>query len=455
MRRPLRWVGYHPRMFAWLRAKFSSAPSSPKSKAASAGWLGLALATGLSAGACDFGGLNVPDVAGAAAGCPKGGSISAAMNHDWAGAFGLDVKAAGKIRAGVVGALELDRFAKRLDADLKVACGNMAKDLGKGADFDSGSDACKAASAGLSELRGQLGGDFSIKIETSPPSCAASIDAYGECIAECDADIQPGSVDLECKGGELVGKCSAECTGTCYIEGQASCNGTCHGSCSANFSGSCGGDCTGKCDGKDMQGGYCEGTCEGSCSAGGDGSCGGECGGSCDIQGSASCNGDCQGSCSVDFQAPKCTGEVVPPKASVDCKASCEAKVSADIQCKPGTVNVRTTGGLNKEAIAKYRAVLTVHLPAVLNVAVGLKDEAVRAAANVKVVVEGAQQVVVTVKNSAAETAARLSACVTAPFAAAVKAATSIQASVSVSVDVSVSASASGSASGSAGGAAG
>lgn len=443
-------------MFGWLRKTRS--PNSPALSTAAASpkvWLGVALATGLTAGACDFGGTTIGGLAGAAAGCPKGGSVSAALKHDWQGSFGLDVQAAGKIRAGVVGAIELSRFAKRLDADLKVACGGMAKDLDQPEDWKTGAEACEAAIKGLGELRGLIEGDFQIKIEATPPVCAASIDAYAECIGECDADVQPGSVDVKCEGGELVGECSAECSGTCHIEGSASCEGTCNGSCSAEFSGSCGGECNGKCDGKPSDGAYCEGTCEGSCSANGQGSCGGECSGSCDIQGTMACNGQCQGSCSVDFKAPKCTGEVVPPKASVDCKASCEAKVSADIKCTPPQLNVRTSGGVNAEAVARYRKVLTTHLPGVLNVAVGLKDEAMRAAANVKVVVEGAQQVVVSLKSSAKETAARLGACVTAPFAAAIKAAGTITASVKVSVDVSASASASGSASGSAGGSAG
>ena len=49
----------------------------------------------------------------------------------------------------------------------------------------------------------------------------------------------------------------------------------------------------------------------------------------------------------------------MPPKVSADCQASCQAKVSADIKCTPGQINVRTSGGLNAEAVAKYRRILT------------------------------------------------------------------------------------------------
>lgn len=416
-----------------------------------AGALSVALVGGGFAGACDFGGAasavpGVGEATGALTGCPKGGTVEAYMKHDWAGSFGLDAQAAAQIKGGVVASLELERFAARLDADLKAACGPMAKELGKDGNFETGADACEAAATGLGELRGQIGGDLKIELEYTPPVCAASLDAYADCMGSCDASVDPGSVEMECKGGELVGKCNAECSGTCHLDAAASCEGTCNGSCSANFSGSCGGDCSGKCDGKKMDGGYCEGTCEGSCSASGSGSCGGSCDGSCELSGSASCSGQCEGSCSAEFEAPKCNGEVVPPKASAECQASCDARMSADVKCEPPMVNLRTKGGANAEALAKYRAVISTHLPAVLSVGVGLKDEMGKAVADVKAVVEGGQSVVAKMKSSGGASAAKLGACVAAPFAAAAKAAGSIQASASVSVKVSASASGSASA---------
>ena len=76
------------------------------------------------------------------------------MKFDWSGKLGVDAKIAGELKAGVAASISLAKFAARLDADLLVACGGMAKDLGKGAEFPKGTDACKAAMEGLAELRG-------------------------------------------------------------------------------------------------------------------------------------------------------------------------------------------------------------------------------------------------------------------------------------------------------------
>ena len=74
-----------------------------------------------------------------------------------------------------------------------------------------------------------------------------------------------------------------------------------------------------------------------------------------------------------------------------------------------------------------------------LKIAIGMKDQAVSVAGNVKAVVEGAQKVVVSLKSDP-KIGARLTACVAAPFKAAIDAAASIQANVSISVEVKASA---------------
>jgi hypothetical protein len=413
--------------------------------------LGAALLGGMTFAACDFSASGLQEVAKGAAPCPNFTSVGAVMKFDWAGELGLDAKTALEVKGGVAASISLARFAARLDADLKVACGGMAKDLGKGAEFESGSAACKAAMEGLGELRGQIGGEIKIDVNFEPPVCTASVDAYANCVAECDVNVEPGSLDVKCEGGELVGKCDASCTGTCHFEAAATCEGTCSGACTADFKGTCGGECNGKCDGKTSEGASCAGTCEGSCTANAKGSCGGSCDGSCEMAAAGSCDGQCQGECTVDFDAPRCTGEIVPPKASADCDASCKADVQAEFECIPPKLAINIDSNGNAEAIAKYKTVLTTHLPGVLNIAVGMKDEAAKAAADVTAVVKGVKTTVGKLKSSGPQVAAKVTACVTAPFAMAVKAAASISASVSVSVDVSASASASGSASGSAG----
>jgi hypothetical protein len=400
---------------------------------------------------CDTATTTPGGIAAAAAGCPDTSSVSAVAKGDWSGTFGIDAKAGAKIKAGIEAALELKEFSAKLDADLKGACGGLAKDLGQGGDFGSGTDACKAAMTALGEAKAKIGAGAKIKLDFEPPRCSASMDAYADCVGKCDVDVDPGKVDVKCEPGKLAGKCEAECKGSCDISGSAKCEGKCTGKCDASFSGSCGGECKGKCDGKTQSGGECNGKCEGSCSAQASGSCGGKCSGSCKMSGSAKCDGTCHGDCSVQMKAPKCEGKMEPPKASAECNARCDAKVTAEVECTPAQIVVGFDGKFDAAAAAKYKAALTKHLPGVLKIAVGLKDQAIGVAGNVKVVIDGVQSTIKAMSD--AQAGARLATCVAAPFKAAFDAAASVQANVSVSVDVQ--ASASGSASGSAGGSAG
>jgi len=392
------------------------------------------------------------DVAGAASAagsCPDVSSISAIAKTDWAAEFGIDANVGAQLKSGVMAAVSLDGFAKKLDADLKVACGGLAKDLGAGGDFANGKAACDAAMKAMADIKGKLGGGFKIALDVQPPHCAASMDAMADCAAECDASLEPGSVQVECEAGKLSGTCDAECSGSCEMSAAAKCEGTCSGSCSAKFKGSCAGECTGKCDGKKVDGAACEGTCKGSCSAGAEGSCGGQCSGSCEMSAAASCEGTCRGECSVEMKAPQCEGEMKPPKASAECNAHCDAQVQAEVECTPPRIAVRIDGAANAELAATYKTALENNLPAVISIAVGMKDQALSVAADAKAVVQGVQAVVGQLKASPA-IGARVTACVTAPFKAAFDAAASVKANVNVSVEVKASASAS--ASGSAGG---
>ncbi len=383
---------------------------------------------------------------GAAASCPDLSSIQAIAKVDWASEFKLDAAAAAKLGGGLQAALALQSFAARLDADLAQACGGLATDLGAQGDFGSAKEACQAASKAIADAKARLGAGVKLSVAIDPPHCAASMDAMADCLAQCDAELEPGRVDIQCEEGKLAGTCEGECSGSCDLEAAAVCNGTCHGSCDAKFEGQCGGDCEGTCDGKTIEGGACNGTCKGKCSAAAEGECGGKCSGSCELQGSASCAGTCRGNCSVEMKAPKCEGEMKPPKASAECNASCEADVQAKLECTPAKVAVRLDGAADADLAARYKAALETHLPGVLKIAIGMKDRALSVAADGKAVVEAAQAVVAQAKADPA-IGARLTACVAAPFKGALDAALSIQVSVSVSVDVQASARASASAS--------
>lgn len=392
-----------------------------------------------------------PEAVSQAAGCPDTSSVAAIAKTDWAATFGLEAELAARLKSGLSAAVELRALAARLDADLKVACGGLARDLGAGGDFATGEQACKAAMTAMADLRGKMGAQAKLALAFEPPRCAATFDAMADCMAQCETEFDPGKAELTCEGGTLEGRCEAQCSGSCHLEAAAKCEGTCKGSCSAQFSGTCGGACNGTCDGQAMKGGHCAGTCEGSCSAAASGSCGGQCEGTCELAAAAQCQGTCSGSCSVEMKEPRCTGEIKPPKASAECQAQCDAHVQAEVQCTPGRVALDVQGSVDTAAAAKYRAAIEKNLPLVLNVAVGMRQQVELAAKNTQAVVGGLDAAV----KGAGSAGVKLAACVAAPFKAAFDAAASIRVSVDVSVQVQASASASGSASGGASGGAG
>lgn len=418
--------------------------------------VGLAtLVPAFAAASCDLSTASPGDIAkgaaNAAAGCPDMSSVSAIAKADWAGVFGVDASLGAKLQGGVMASLQIKAFAAKLDADVKAACGGLAKDLGATGEWADGKAACDAAAKAMADVKGKIGGSLKISIDAKPPHCAASMDAMASCVAECDASVEPGSVQVECEPGKLSGTCDAECKGSCELSASASCSGSCSGSCSAKFEGTCGGECKGKCDGK-KSGGSCDGVCKGSCSAAAEGSCGGDCSGSCEMEGAAKCEGTCRGECSVEMKAPKCEGEITPPKASAECDANCDAKVQAEVECTPPRLAIKIEGGADAKAVAQLKGALEANLPAILNIAIGMKDQSLAVAGNVKTVVDGVTASVTALKGDP-QIGARITACVAAPFKGAFDAAASVKANVSVSVEVNASASAS--AGGSAGGSAG
>ena len=377
--------------------------------------------------------------------CPDMRSTEAVAAFDWASEFKVDASVAAKLKGGLGAAIELDKVASDIDADLRAACGGLASDLGEAGPWKTGSQACEAAIDAMGKARAKLGASAKITLAVRPPRCSASINAMADCAARCDATVTPGKAEIKCEGGELSGGCEGECKGSCEASASARCGGTCQGSCSGKFSGTCDGTCDGKCEGKTSKGAACAGKCEGKCEGNASGQCQGGCSGECEMKAAARCEGTCTGQCSVEFKEPSCSGEVTPPKVSAECKAHCDAKVSAKAHCTPARVTLRVEAAADARAVAEYKAAIEKNLPAVLKIAIGMKDRATRLAGSVKGVVKGVQGAV---KGAASGTGgAQLMACVAAPFKAAVDAAASVRASVDVSVKVQASASASGSAS--------
>jgi hypothetical protein len=367
--------------------------------------------------------------------------------------FGLQGELEGKVKAALAAGADLQKIAADVEAEVTMACANLAKDLGASdADLKPKEEgpgkkadaACAAAVKFVGEVKAKAKGN--LKVDVKPPRCSASMSVVADCAGKCDANIKPGSAKVECEGGKISGECSGKCEGECDVQAGAkcegSCSGECSGECSADISGKCDGTCEGKCDGKDTKGkcaGTCDGKCKGNAKASCSGTCKGSCSASCEVQAKGECKGECSGKCDVEMKAPKCSGTVKPPEMSAECKANCDAEVNGKLECTPASVVVKLDGAADAQAAAKLKAALSKDLPAILKVTLGMKSKLEGVVGSVKGTLEGAQAAV----TSGGDAALKVGAC----FAASIEA----QAKASVSIDVSVKASASASGSATAG----
>jgi len=371
--------------------------------------------------------------------------VDAIESFDFEKEFKLKADVAAKLKAGAAAAAEMKALSDKIDADLKVACGNLAHDLGGAGDYKDGQDACHAAIKAIGDAKAKMGANAKVVLDVTEPHCAADMNVYADCAGHCDASVKGGKAEVKCEPGKLQGECSGKCQGECEASASAVCTGECSGTCDADIKGACSGKCNGKCDGKAMDAkanGQCAGTCEGKCDGNVKADCKGKCGGSCKMSGQAECKGTCTGSCSVEMKAPKCAGKVEPPQMSAECKAKCDAKVQAHAECTPPHIALRISGAADAAASAKFQAAIEKNLPGVLKVSIGLAKHLGEVAGNMEVVIEGVKGGITGAGDPM--TVARLTACVGAPFKGALDAAASVKANVSVSVNVQASASASG-----------
>ncbi|MGE5788847.1 MAG: hypothetical protein ACM3ZE_29935, partial [Myxococcales bacterium] len=316
--------------------------------------------------------------------------------------FGFQGELEGKVKAALSAGANFQALAADVETEVAVACGNLAKDLGatdiEPKDKGPGKRAeaaCNAAVKAIGEMKAKVKG--SLKVEVVPPKCSASMDAMMDCAAKCDVNVKPGSVEAKCEGGEISGSCEGECKGTCSVEAGGKCEGTCSGSCNGKCEGKINGKCDGKCDGKsdskDSKNTPCAGTCDGKCDGNANASCNGTCKGtcsaSCKVEAKGKCNGTCSGGCSVKMKEPKCSGEVQPPEMSGECKANCDAKVSAKLECVPASVTVKIEGAADAQAATKLKGALEKNLPALLKVTMGMKGKLEKVSGNVKTSLEG------------------------------------------------------------------
>src|SRR6185312_10461758 len=163
-----------------------------------------------------------PAAAPVAPRCPDVADDAAVLAYDWT-AFHVDAARAADLKRALAAAIEVKRLAARVDADLKTGCGGLATDLGASGDFESGKEACEAASRAIRETIAKLGGP-KIALDAAAPKCGAPLDVFAVCAAECEARERAAPT---CEAGKLQGACTGACSGACDVQSGAKCAGTC------------------------------------------------------------------------------------------------------------------------------------------------------------------------------------------------------------------------------------
>lgn len=235
-----------------------------------------------------------------------------------------------------------------IDNDVRTACNDISMSLG-GMTSNDTETACMNADAEIQRVL-MANAEATLVVEVIPAVCTTDINAYADCVAECDASFDVMATPVRCMGGEITGGCTGMCTGSCTVDVTAMCDATCRGTCSAEINGTCSGTCMGDCTGtcSSMSGGMCmgvcDGTCMGRCDAQIEGTCMGNCMGECTATATGSCMGRCTGMCDVMFTEPRCEGGEVEVMADAECTASCDADVSVQVECTEPQVAISFTG---------------------------------------------------------------------------------------------------------------
>lgn len=164
--------------------------------------------------------------------------------------------AGAKLKTFLQATVALNEAVVSAEADMKVSCASMAKELGVSEEGDT-KTVCNAVAESIKEhLSVGLKAGAKLTLNFEPAVCTVSASAAASAAASCE--------------GSASAEASATCQGTC----KGKCDGTCAGSSDS------GGDCNGACDG----------TCEGSCE------------GAVDVEASAECEASAEINASVEAE---------------------------------------------------------------------------------------------------------------------------------------------------------
>ncbi len=355
--------------------------------------------------------------------CPDLAKSDEVAAFDFGKEYALSRDAADKLKAAALAAGEVAVLADKLDAELGIACAQIAHDLGGKGDWRSGNEACGAAIKAVHDTRAKLGAKSAASLVVRTPVCQVDASLMTKCASICDSSVPAGRVKAECQ--LRAGRCDGNCDGICETKGAIKCDGTCSGTCDGPIKGSCGGRCKGTCDGKPVPvGGGCAGVCTGTCDKGAmNGECKTTCSGTCKPKGPGICEGICAGTCTVEYSDGKCAGEFKQPDVSTDCRARCELAVINQTECSTPQVGLVLTGvsGRDRDTAEQMKSAVDKSFPALLKILFEVGENGGKRVLNAQAVIEGARTGLAEMarsggKSTAVASGAQLTKCFDDPF---------------------------------------
>jgi hypothetical protein len=322
--------------------------------------------------------------------CPDFARPDEVAAFDFGREYALSAEGAEKLKVATLTAIDLGILADKLDAELGIACAQLARDLGNKGDWHSGAEACAAASKGIGELRGRIGAKAQTRLTVRTPVCLTDPSFVTKCASLCDSAVPAGKAHAECE--QQAGRCEGNCDGVCEPKNSPKCAGVCTGTCDAAMRGTCGGRCKGTCDGRPVNGG-CLGVCAGTCDRGPiSGECKGACAGTCKLTAPGICDGVCAGTCTVELSEPRCSGPLKDPEISRDCLARCGLATVANTVCSLPHVGFVATAPKEREAGDQMKTAIDRSLPSLLKMLAEVGEKGPQRVLDAQTVVDNARK---------------------------------------------------------------
>ena len=199
-----------------------------------------------------LGGIPGADMVPGAAKCPDMTNYDALADFDWAGNFRDRGGRRREIKSGVIASVEVENFAKAMDADLMTACGGIAKDLGAKGEFKTGEEACKAAAKAIGDVKAKLGANAKLAVDFD----AAEVRRVDERLrraapASATRPSRARQAKVNVRTRRAHGRVRRAVRGHLrHVQAGAQVRRHLQRQVRRHIKGKCGGKCDGKCDGK-------------------------------------------------------------------------------------------------------------------------------------------------------------------------------------------------------------